>query len=234
MEKITRVPKHLGVIMDGNRRFAKAKGLPGWAGHEYGIVTFHKFLDWVKEFGVKETTFYTFSTENFNRPKREKEQLFKHFREEMDDFRHDKRIKRDKVRVKFVGRLWMFPEDIQQMMYDFMEETKKHKNYTINFAMAYGGRSELIDCMKDLLEEASSGTLGPADLDEKLISERLLLGDMDMVIRTGGVSRTSNFFPWQTAYAEWFFLKKMWPAVTKRDFFKCLVEYGKRERRMGK
>lgn len=116
-----------------------------------------------------------------------------------------------------------------------MDSTKNYDHYFANIAMGYGGRAELMDSVKEIVDEAKSSELAPADITEEFIHSRLLLkNDIDMVIRTGDVIRTSNFFPWQTAYAEWFFVKKMWPEFTKVDLKKCLEEYSKRERRMGK
>lgn len=230
-----KIPKHLGVIMDGNRRYAQKLGLPKIQGHTYGVKTFHKILDWLKDLGVKEVTFYTLSTENLKRSKAEVKVLFEHLRRELKKFRHDERIKRDKIRVRFYGRLHLLPEDLQQLMHELMEATKKHTKHYVNFAVAYGGRAELVDAVSDLVDEASTGTLGASEITEEIISLRLWMkNDMDMVIRTGGAKRTSNFFPWQTIYAEWFFLKKFFPELTKADFSKCFAEFEKRERRFGK
>ncbi len=229
------LPKHLGVIMDGNRRYAKSKLMEGWKGHTHGTKTFHDLLDWTLEFGIKEITIYAFSTENFNRTKREVDELMKIFRKELEAFRKDERITKHKVHVRFVGRLHLFPEDIQKAMYQFMEDTKPHKGHTLNLAMGYGGRAELVDTIKEIADEAKSSGIDLKEIDEAFVQERLgVKTDIDMVIRTGGVTRTSNFFPWQTAYAEWFFIEKMWPEFTKEDLKHCLEEFSKRERRMGK
>ena len=143
-----KVPKHLGIIIDGNRRFSKILMMKPWMGHELGARKVEKLLDWCKELDIKELTVYAFSIENFDRPKEEFDFLMNLFRKEFTDLLTDKRIDNDKIKVNFIGRLKMFPKDLQDLFRKNMERSKTYNNYIVNFAMAYGGRAEIIDATK--------------------------------------------------------------------------------------
>lgn len=225
------VPKHVGIILDGNRRFAKRLMLKPWKGHEWGAAKVEKLFDWCKELGVKELTLYALSIENFNRPKEEFDYLMNVFRKEFDRLKDDKRLDEDGIRVRFIGRLSMLPKDIQEKMDFIVKKTKDNKNYFMNFALAYGGRQEIIDAVKRLWNE----NLDVKKLNEEMFSKYLYLeSNPDLIIRTGGEKRTSNFLIWQGSYAELMFLDKLWPEFEKEDFIKCLEEFSKRERRFGR
>lgn len=229
----SKVPQHIGIILDGNRRYAKKIGVQPWKGHEFGIKKLEQLLNWCRELGVKELTLYSFSTENFNRAKTEKDFLFKLFKREFNNMKHRDDIFKNKVRINVIGRLNMFPKGIRKEMYGIMEKTRKHKRFTVNFAMAYGGRQEIVDAFKKIIK--NSKKLKPSQINEKVITRNLYLkSEPDLVIRPGGETRTSNFLTWQSVYSEWAFIKKLWPEFTKRDLIACIEEFSKRERRFGR
>ncbi|MEW6062801.1 MAG: polyprenyl diphosphate synthase [Nanoarchaeota archaeon] len=229
-----KIPKHIGIILDGNRRFAKRLMLKPYKGHEWGYKKVEKLLDWCKELNIKELTLYTFSVENFNRPKKEFNYLMKLFREAFNALRKEKKKIKD-LRINFIGRLKMFPKDVQKSMYKLMEETKKHKKYIINFAMAYGGRAEIIDATRKIASLVKKGKLSINKINESIFEKGLYLKSQpDMIIRTSE-QRLSGFLLWQSAYSEIIFLpNKLWPEFTKRDLVKCIDDYNNRERRFGK
>lgn len=229
------VPKHIGLILDGNRRLAKRLMLKPYKGHELGAEKLKKVFDWCKELGVKEITLYCFSYENFNRPKTEFNYLMNLFRKEFENLKDDKKLHDDKVRINFIGRIFMFPKDIQDKMHYLMNMTKDYDNYVINFAMAYGGRQEIIDATKKIAEQIKKGKLDIDQINEELFANNLYMEDEpELIIRTGKEHRTSNFLNFQSAYSEWIFFEKMWPEFEKDDLIACIEEYKKRERRFGR
>ncbi|MBD3355236.1 di-trans,poly-cis-decaprenylcistransferase, partial [Candidatus Woesearchaeota archaeon] len=194
-----------------------------------------KLLEWCKELDVKELTLYAFSMQNFNRPKREFNYLMKIFREFFDNEEYCKKIHENKIKVKFVGRIHLFPNDIHERMLKLMEETKDYPVYKINFAMAYGGREEIIDGIKKLGRDIEAGKIKPEELDEKAFEKFLYMdSEPELIIRTGGDHRTSNFLAWQGIYAEWMFLEKTWPEFEKEDLVNCVKDFSNRERRFGR
>ncbi len=233
--KINRVPKHVGIILDGNRRFAKKLLLKPWMGHEWGAKKIEKLFDWSLELKIKELTLYAFSIYNFNRPKKEFDYLMNLFEKEFKRTKTDERIFKNKIKINFIGRIWMFPEKVQKEMKDLMELTKNHDNLIVNFAMAYGGKTEVIDATKKIAEQVKKGELDIDKINMETFSKNLYFNeDVDLIIRTSGERRTSDFLPWQGANAEWIFLEKYWPEFEKEDFVKCIEEYSKRDRRIGK
>ena len=230
-----KVPKHIALILDGNRRLAKRLMLKPWKGHEWGAKKVEKLLGWSKEIGIKELTLYCFSIENFDRPKRELEYLMKLFKEEFKRLYNDERLEKDKVKINFIGRIDMFPEEVSESMKKLMDKTKNNNNFTINFAMAYGGRTEVIDAVKKIAEQVSSGKLNINKINEETFAKYLYMPDEpELIIRTGGEKRTSNFLIWQGNYSEWIFLEKLWPEFEKEDLIECIAEYNLRERRFGR
>ena len=175
MNQISKVPKHIGIILDGNRRFSKKLMLKPWKGHEFGAKKVEKLLDWSKEFNVRELTLYAFSIENFDRPKQEFDYLMELFRKEFDRLIDDKRVMADKLRLNFIGRIWMFPKDIQEKMNDLMKKTKNNDGFFLNFAMAYGGRAEIIDATKKIAEKVKEGKLDIKDINEELFNKNIYL-----------------------------------------------------------
>lgn len=228
-------PKHVGIILDGNRRFAKKLMLQPWKGHEWGADKVEKLLDWAKELGLKELTLYAFSMQNFKRPKQEFDYLMKVF---LDGFeRLEKRIhelKENGLKINFLGRIHLFPKDVCERMQKLMDITKDNTDYIVNFAMAYGGREEIIDAVKLIGRKIEDGELTDEQITEELISEHLYTNHSpDFIIRTGGDHRTSNFLVWQSSYSEWFFLEKTWPEFERDDLAMCINQFKNRERRFG-
>lgn len=222
-------PEHIAIILDGNRRYAKKVGIPKLKGHEKGYNKIRELLQWCIELGIKEVTLYCFSTENFNRKKREVKYLFKLFRKKIEDFKKDKLIHDNQVKINFIGRISMFPEDMQMSIKEVMEATKNYGNFKLNLALAYGSRSEIVDAFKRIVKK------GIREIDEDIIEENLYLSNnVDLMIRPGGEKRISNFLLWQISYAEIFFIKKLWPEFTKKDLTNIIKEYKQRERRFGR
>ncbi|MFO7711119.1 MAG: polyprenyl diphosphate synthase [Candidatus Woesearchaeota archaeon] len=227
--------RHIGIIMDGNRRFAKRLMRHPSKGHEWGAKKVGKLLEWCKEVNVKELTLYSLSLENFNRPKEEFDYLMSLFRKEFDNLKEDKRIYNNKIRIRGIGRIHMLPDDVQEKVREIEEKTKDHDQYQINFALAYGGRSEITDATKIIAEKVKNNELEIDDIDEELVKNHLYLShEPDFIIRTGGDHRTSNFLPYQSTYAELFFLNKMWPEFEKEDLLSIIEQFQMRDRRFGK
>lgn len=228
-------PRHIGFIMDGNRRFAKRLMQDPTKGHEYGANKIWKVYGWCRDAGVKETTFYAFSTENFNRPKKEFDYLMSIFERESAALLKDDRVKEEGIRIRFIGRLHLFNEGLQKLMTEINETTRQNTKFTMNFAIGYGGRGEIVDATRRIAEAVKQGTLDLTEIDEKTVLDHLYLSDEpDLIIRTGGEKRTSNFLPYQSVYSEWIFLDKLWPEFDQEDFDGCLSEFKGRERRIGK
>lgn len=222
------IPRHIAIVLDGNRRFAKKLMMEPWRGHELGAEKTEKLFDWCNELGIKEMTLYCFSLENFNRPKKEFDFLMKIFKKEFSKLKKDKRIHENKIKLRFIGKTELFDEDIQKLVSDLEEMTKDYNDYTINFAFAYGGKQEILDAVKKLVENKE-------EINEENLRKNLWLeSEPDLIIRTGGERRTSNFLPWQSTYSEWIFLDKTWPEFEKQDLINCIGEFNERERRFGK
>jgi tritrans,polycis-undecaprenyl-diphosphate synthase [geranylgeranyl-diphosphate specific] len=219
---------HLAIVLDGNRRFAKKLMMQPWKGHEYGAQKIETLFEWIKEFGIKELTLYCFSLENFNRPKEEFSYLINIFKSEFSKLLEDARVHENKIRIHFSGKLELFDQELQDIMMRVTEKTKDYSNYIINFALGYGGRQEIIEAANKLAKA------GKEINEENLMKHLWIKSEPDLIIRTGGEKRTSNFLMWQSAYSEWIFLDKMWPEFTKEDLITCINEFKKRERRFGK
>jgi tritrans,polycis-undecaprenyl-diphosphate synthase [geranylgeranyl-diphosphate specific] len=229
------IPKHVAIILDGNRRFAKKLMLEPWKGHEYGQKKVEELLEWCKDLGVKELTLYSFSIQNFNRPKEEFDYLMVLMKKAFEKFYDDKRIEEHKIKVSVIGRYEMFPKSLVEAIDKIVEKTKHNNGFRLNFALAYGGREEITDAFKKIAKKISDGELSSNDIDEKLVQENLYLSsEPDLIIRTGGERRTSNFLMWQSSYSEWFFIDKTWPEFTKEDLIQVIAEFEQRERRFGK
>lgn len=232
------VPRHIGIIIDGNRRFAKKLMMKPWKGHEWGAGKVRAVVDWCKELGVKEITIYAFSLENFNRPKEEFEYLMDIFNKEfgsMMEKENKKKLSDNCIKVNFIGRIWMFPKDLQDSMKSLMDFTKNNEEYTVNFAMAYGGRGEIIDATKKIALLVKEGKLDIEGINEEVFAKQLYTeSEPDLIIRTSGEHRISGFMLWQGSYAELFFCPKFWPEFEKQDLIEAIESYKNRERRFGK
>ncbi|PIN88563.1 di-trans,poly-cis-decaprenylcistransferase [Candidatus Pacearchaeota archaeon CG10_big_fil_rev_8_21_14_0_10_35_13] len=224
-------PNHIAIILDGNRRFAKRLMLEPWRGHEFGRVKVENLLDWAHDLGVKELTVYALSSENIvSRPKKELDMLMKIFRDAFRSLDNDKIVKNEN-KIRFVGHLELLPKELQVQCEELMAKTSKYNKYVVNFAIAYGGRQEIVDAVRKII----SNKLTPEDVSIENFNDYLYVkNDPDMIIRTGGEKRSSNFLPWQSTYSEWFFLDKMWPDFSKEDLVACIEEFHNRKRRFGK
>ncbi len=236
MENV-KVPTSIGIILDGNRRLAKRLMKRPWEGHEFGVKKVKEFLHWCRELGIRYVTLYSFSIQNFNRPKYEFNFLMKLFKKEFSAFsdpEHD--VHKYGIKVKAIGRLWLLPKDLQRIIKRAEKLTEKYKNYFLNIAIAYGGQEEITDAIKELAKKVLKGVIKPSSINEKLIEGSLYTDGApypDLIIRTGGEQRLSNFLLWQSAYSELSFSKKMWPEFTKLDFLKIIKDFQNRDRRFG-
>ena len=231
-----RVPTHVGFIMDGNRRHAKAKGRLPWEGHRLGSDTVEALVEWGREIGVRTMTLYAFSTENFGRPDQEVETLMDLFAHRLADLAADNRILDNGVRVRVLGRTEMLPPDVLDAIRLVEGVTAKFDSYCLNFCIAYGGRQEIIDAVKKLIDKVETGELDRDAIDEEVLAAHLYTGgdDPELIIRTGGESRLSNFLLYQAAYSELFFTDVYFPSFRKIDFLRVIRDYQRRQRRFGR
>lgn len=234
-----KTPEHIGIIPDGNRRFAKRLMKRPWKGHEWGIQKIKTVFDWCKEVDIRIITIYSLSLENLDkRPKREINYLLKLAKNEIRNIIDDPKsfVHENKVKMSFFGRLDLLPKDIQNNMKELMTVTKKYDNYFINMAIAYSGREEILHACKEISKKVKSGKLSVNKIDEDVIKDNLYtngFADPDLIIRTSE-NRLSGFLLWQAAYSEFAFIDSFWPELTKEEFMKVIKDYGKRERRLGK
>ena len=220
------LPKHLAIIMDGNRRFARSRGLPEFMGHVFGSKKAERVLEWCREIGIKTLTMYAFSTENFRRKEEEKKNIFELVKKELRRLIKDERTHKYRMRVKIVGRRELLPPDVLEVVEEVERVTKNYDNYFLNVALAYGGRQEIVDAIRSILKDVKEGKISIDDIDENLFS-RYLYSDngyenVDIVIRTGGELRLSNFLPWQTASSLTYFVDVYWPAFRKIDLLRAI------------
>jgi tritrans,polycis-undecaprenyl-diphosphate synthase [geranylgeranyl-diphosphate specific] len=228
------VPSHLAIIIDGNRRWARARGLPPWVGHRRGAKTFDKFLNWCLELEIPQVSVYALSTENLNRPKKELEELFKIYYEFLKKWEKKMSVlDKHEVKVRFIGDLAKLPPKLVKLMGKFMARTAKYQKKFLNILIAYGAHFELTETFKKIAEKIIR--VGRIEITEKDIEQNLLVPvPVDLLIRTGGMSRLSNFLLWQSAYAEIIVLKKLWPDFTKKDLIWCIREFNRRQRNFGR
>lgn len=228
-------PKHIAIILDGNRRFAKKQGLEAWKGHEFGAKTVENLIEWAVELELKGLTLYAFSTENFNRSRIEVEKIMELFARFFAKLTKDERIEKNSIKINFIGNKALFSEEIQKSMNSLEENTKNNRNLAVNFAMGYGGRAEIVDAVKRIAEKAKQGNIDVNSItEESFLKELYLKEEPDMIIRPGGELRLSNFLPYQSTYSELYFIEKLWPEITKEDLIKAMKEFESRERRQGK
>ena len=226
---------HVGIIMDGNRRFARSLKLSPWKGHEFGEKKLFKLVDWCKDLGIRELTVYAFSVQNLSRPKKEFDYLMGLFEKACDKLLGDDDFFKSGVKFSVVGDLSFFPSKLKEKLGLLVDKTKSNNSYFFNIALGYGGREEILFAMKRIAQRVEKGELSSDDIDEDVVKKNLFLSsEPDLIIRTGGDCRTSNFLPWQSIYSEWFFVDKKWPEFEKEDFLKCISEFKKRKRRFGK
>ncbi len=232
--------QHLGIIMDGNRRLAKAMMKKPWEGHKMGVKKAREVLEWSCEKGIKYLTSYTLSGENLkSRPKLELKYILKLLSKECDQVLEDKEhpVNRLDVKVRFIGRTHLLPDELQEKLKEVEDKTSGNKEHVLNIALAYGGQQEITDATREIANKCLGGNMKPADINEESVSESLYTNGQpapDLIIRTGGEKRLSNFLSFQSAYSELMFLKKKWPEMKKEDFEKALQEFEDRQRRFGK
>ncbi len=231
------VPKHIAIIMDGNRRFAKSFDLYPEAGHFFGRDKIEDVLEWCFELGIENLTLYAFSTENFSRSNNEVKALMDLCKNELERATKDSRIHKNKVRVRILGNLETLPEDIRSSAQYVVDETKDYDKHSLNIALAYGGREEIINAIQKIANDVKTGAIKIEDITELTVSKYLYtngLPDPDIILRTSGEERMSNFLLWQLAYSELYFSDVFWPAFQKRDFLKAITTCQQRKRRFGK
>ena len=223
---------HLGVILDGNRRFAKRLMLNPEKGHEWGYKKIKELFQWCKEEKIYELTLYTFSLENFNRPKKEFDYLMKLFIKAFKELKEDANVK--DMKVNFIGRIIQFPKEVQNAMQELMEFTKNNSPFKVNFAMAYSGRAEIVDATKRIIKKIKNKELKEEEINEHTFAKNLYLNsEPDLIIRTSE-SRLSGFLTYQSTYSELEFLPdKLWPEFSKEDFTNCIKKFYTRQRRFG-
>ncbi len=228
------LPKHVGIIMDGNGRWAKNRGLPRKAGHREGAQVFRTITRYASEVGIRYLTVYAFSTENWKRPEDEVGALMGLFKSYLKEALED--FKDDDIVVRFIGEKSGFSPELQKLMTENEESSAYRDGMVLNIAMNYGSRDEIVRAVKSICADVKSGRIGESDISEQLFSDYLYTAgqpDPDLIIRPSGEYRISNFMLWQSAYTEFVIMNKLWPDFTKADFDEALRLYAQRNRRYG-
>lgn len=228
------MPKHIAIIMDGNRRWAKAQGKPASFGHKAGAKTLEKIVRYANKIGLEHITVYAFSTENWKRAEDEVKALMMLLQSYLEDY--SKRADSENIKVKILGDVSVLSEGMQKSIRNCMERTKNNTGVVFNIALNYGGRDELIKAMKNIATQVKEGKIQVDDITEELVSDNLYTKgqpDPDLLIRTSGEIRLSNFLPWQLVYSEFLFIDKYWPDFEEEDLDKAIIEYQKRTRKFG-
>ena len=234
MPDFSNLPAHVGVIMDGNGRWAKRRGLPRKMGHKVGAETFRTIVRYANRIGLRYMTMYVFSTENWSRPKDEVNaimDLLRKYLEDVDNYRSEN------IRIRFLGDLTVFDAKMQAKMAEIEKNSRDNTGLTLNLAVNYGGRSELTSAARQLALDAAAGKIRPEEITEQMLADRLYTKgepDVDLIIRPSGEYRLSNFLIWQSAYAEYVFMDEiLWPDFKSADLDRALEEYQCRNRRFG-
>ena len=229
------IPRHVAVIMDGNGRWAKKRGLGRENGHREGRKSVRKIVECCVELDIKNLTLYAFSTENWNRPKLEvdflMQLLFLSLKDEL------KTLNKNNIKFETIGSLSRLPKKIGNYLEKVKEDTKDNSKLTLTLALSYGSRSEIVNVVRELSDKVKNNIISAKNIDETVINDHLYtrnLPDVDLLIRTSGEKRISNFLLWQIAYSELYFTKKLWPDFRKKDLYKAIISYQSRERRFGK
>lgn len=232
--ELDNMPKHIAIIMDGNRRWARNKNLPVKLGHKEGAKTIEKIVEYANKIGIEYITVYAFSTENWKRSKDEVDSLMLLLRNYLD--KYSKKAETENIIIKVLGDISVLSEDLRQSINDAVERTKNNTGTTFAVALNYGGRDELIKGIRKISEDVKNGVLDSASISEEIFEKYLYtsgMPDPDLLIRTSGEYRTSNFLPWQLVYSEFVFLEKNWPDFTEDDLDFCIEEFKKRNRKFG-
>jgi len=227
-----KIPQHLGIIIDGNRRWARKRDLPTFLGHRKGFENVRKIARYAFKKGVKYLTIFAFSTENWKRDKKEVDYLMRLLKNAFSK-KYIEELTKNEVKVNFIGQIKRLPKELQQKIKEVENITKRNKKYVFNIALSYGGRADIVEAAKKIIKKR----IDAKEIDEELFSKFLWtkgMPDPDLVIRTGGEQRISNFLIWQMAYSELYFSKKFWPEFSKEDLDNAFLDYTKRQRRFGK
>ncbi|MCM8772063.1 MAG: isoprenyl transferase [Candidatus Omnitrophica bacterium] len=230
MKELKIIPVHIGIIMDGNGRWAEKRNLPRIAGHQEGIEAVRRTVQSAVKYNIKYLTLYSFSTENWKRPKEEIEFLFSLMEKNL--IKEGENLHKNNIRVRFSGRRWELPSKLIEAMEYVENLTKNNTGLNLIFAINYGGRAEIIDGIKEIIKSGYRSE----EINEELMSKFLYLPDVpepDLIIRTSGEKRISNFLLWQSAYSEFYFTPVLWPDFDEKEFLKALFDYQKRKRKFG-
>ncbi len=228
------VPRHVGIIMDGNGRWASRRAFPRIRGHREGVHSVDEVVACAREVGVRVLTLYAFSVENWRRPKMEIQALMSLLREYI--VKKLPVMHRHGIRFRTIGRTGDLPPSTRRLLRRAEEETAGYEGLILNLALSYGGRTEIVDAVRSLVQDAAEGKLRPEQIDEALLGARMYtvgLPDPDLIIRTSGEQRTSNFLLWQSAYTELYFTPTLWPDFKRREFLEAILNFQSRERRFG-
>ena len=228
------LPTHVAIIMDGNGRWAKERGLPRVEGHRNGVESVRAVVRAAGEVGIKYLTLYAFSVENWNRPKDEVDTLMKYLARFLKNEIGE--LTRNNVRLEVIGQIYRLPEFVQEQLKKTQAALAKHNGLTLILALSYGGRQEIVEGVRAIASKAKAGKLEPAEINEQVVSQHLYTHqypDPELLIRTSGELRVSNFLLWQISYAEFVVTPKLWPDFRKPEFFAALEEYTRRHRRFG-
>lgn len=229
------LPNHLAIIMDGNGRWAKKFGFLRNIGHINGVKSVRRAVEFCAEVGIPNLTLFAFSTENWKRPKDEVSGLMKLLVKTLHS--ELKTFQKNDIRLNAIGHLDDLPTDVHDLLKEFIEKTKNNKRLNLTIAISYGSRAEILRATKEIAKKVKNNIISEENIDESVFNQHLYtqnLPDVDLMIRTSGEQRISNFLLWQSAYAEFYFTAKLWPDMKKNDFAKAIYEYQKRERRFGK
>src|SRR5437763_10319762 len=228
------LPQHVAIIMDGNGRWAKQRGLPRIEGHRGGAESARIIIRTAGELGIKYLTLYAFSVENWTRPKEEVDALMKYLVHDLKS--ETPELNKNNVRLEVIGQIYRLPEGVQEHLRKSISTLSKNNGLTLVMALSYGGRTEIVDAVRSIAKEVKAGKLDPADITEQVFSQHLYtrhIPDPDVLIRTSGEMRVSNFLLWQISYTELVVTKTCWPDFRKPQFYEALEEYNRRHRRFG-
>lgn len=233
------IPSHIGIILDGNRRWAANQGLANGIGHEEGANRVEELLDWCHELGIRTVTLYVLSTENLDRTIEELRELFSLIEARLARLLSDERIVSYRVKVRAIGQLDLLPKSIRDLLSAIEAKTAEFENHYLNIAVAYGGRAEITDVVKAVAQEVKAGQLDPEQITEDTVGSRLYTSylpnqEPDLIVRTSGEERMSGFLLWQGAYSELVFMDVFWPAFRKIDLMRAIRTYQRRTRRHGR
>lgn len=230
------MPTHVGIILDGNRRYAKHTNQEVSVGHTVGAQRVDEVLDWCFETGIKVVTIYAFSTENFSRKPKEVQHIMELAKERFETVARSEVVHRHQVRVRAIGQLSLLPPQVLAAIKEAEKTTANYEKFQLNVAIGYGGRTEIVDAVQRIAQKVQSGELDPTQISDDTIEKHLYtagIADPELIIRTSGEERLSGFLLWQSAYSELYFADVYWPEIRKIDFWRALRTFQRRERRFG-